>query len=196
MANIIEKRISTLEKMMKDLIYVHTQNQIEFKEFKDEMKEFKDEMKEFKKEINKKWGDLSNSMGMLVENIVLPNLRSIGEKYFGLKRCLTFNSRVEKYSPNNEIKEFDGIVEYDKAVILNETKSKVKIDYINEYIDFIESGLFFEYFPEYKKKKLIPIFSSLYISENYIKKLTKHKIYCMAMSEDSMELLNFNDIKK
>ena len=43
---------------------------------------------------------------------------------------------------------------------------------------------------QYKEKKIIPIFSSLYIPENVVTYLTKVKIYAMAMKDDVMELLN------
>ena len=46
------------------------------------------------------------------------------------------------------------------------------------------------YFTEYKKKKLIPIFASLYLSEDIVKYLSKNKIYAMAMKDDIMDILN------
>lgn len=216
MAKIIEKKVSVLERMMKDLVYIHTQNQIEFKEFKeemklyreksdkemkefkDEMKEFKDEMKEFKKEINKKWSDLAKKLGTIAEDIVAPNITWIAQKYFNLKEdsLMEFHTRTKAVKETDkEQREFDAIAVYKDKVILNETKSTARIDYINDFIKFIESGEFYIYFPSYKNKKIIPIFSSLYIPENMIKLLTKNKIYAMAMKEDTMDILNYNEIK-
>ena len=48
----------------------------------------------------------------------------------------------------------------------------------------------FDYFPEYKGKKIIPVFSSLYLSEDIVKYLSKNKVYAMAMNEDTMDILN------
>jgi hypothetical protein len=59
-----------------------------------------------------------------------------------------------------------------------------------EFIDFIKSGEFFEYFPEYKGKELIPIFASFHIPDNVLKKLSKNKIYAMGIKEDTMDILN------
>ncbi|MCU0242322.1 MAG: hypothetical protein MUF51_07850, partial [Vicinamibacteria bacterium] len=63
----------------------------EMREFKDEMREFKDEMREFKDEMSvfkdemrasskasdKRWGELSNKMGTLVEDIIAPGIPEV-----------------------------------------------------------------------------------------------------------------------
>ncbi|MDM8523295.1 hypothetical protein QUF80_07985 [Desulfococcaceae bacterium HSG8] len=50
------------------------------------MKSFKEEIrsdtKKFKKQTDKKWGELSNKMGTLVEDMVAPNIPEIIRTYF------------------------------------------------------------------------------------------------------------------
>ncbi len=41
-----------------------------------EMRAFKEENRAFRIEMNKRWGDLSASLGLLVENIVAPASRA------------------------------------------------------------------------------------------------------------------------
>lgn len=89
----VEERVDTLETVLKQFI-IHTNSALgqlerEMREFKDEMKVFKDEMKEFQKEsekdrreMNKKWGEIANKMGTLVEDIVVPNIEGIAQRYF------------------------------------------------------------------------------------------------------------------
>jgi len=45
-------------------------------------------------------------------------------------------------------------------------------------------------FPEYKDKRLIPVFSSLYIPDSVVKQFTRNKICVMALREETMDLLN------
>ncbi|RMF27986.1 MAG: hypothetical protein D6759_16665, partial [Chloroflexi bacterium] len=45
--------------------------------------------------------------------------------------------------------------------------------------------------PEYRGKRIIPIFASLYMGEDVVNYLTRHRIYAMAMGEETMDLLNF-----
>ncbi len=170
----------------------------EMKDFKGEMKDFKDEMKDFKIEINKKWGELANKLGTVVEDIVVPNIPYIAEKYFNLKDCNILLVRALKRMPTDKSKqkEFDIIAVYDDAIIYNETKETPRQQYIEEFIEFLKNKEFFKYFPEYSDKKIIPVISSLYMPENIISYLSKNNIYAMAVKEDTMDILNFEKVKK
>ncbi|GAK54083.1 hypothetical protein U14_05360 [Candidatus Moduliflexus flocculans] len=62
--------------------------------------------------------------------------------------------------------EFDIVAVSDKYVLVNETKSMPKIDYINEFIEMLPQ--FKEFFPEYQDRIVLPIFSSLYLPEEIV----------------------------
>ena len=74
----------------------------EMRAFKDEMKAFKDEMREFKDVMNKRWGDLANKMGTLVEDIFIPSFDIMLKRYFGVmpKRI---SSRMKLRNENREM---------------------------------------------------------------------------------------------
>ena len=192
---------------------------IEMKEFKDEMKEFKDEMQEFKDEMrafksemqefkdkvdrilddmNKRWGELANKMGTVVEDIIVPAMQEIAKKYFGCDEIDMMADRIVKkhYKDKSKIKEFDALVICGDKVLLNETKVTPRIPSIKKFIEFVRSGEFFEYFPEYRGKKIIPIISALNMSKDVVKYLTKEGIYAMTMNGRYMDIVNFNEIKE
>ena len=179
------------------------------KDFKNEMKDFKThtqssldrltqqlekDTKEMKEEINNQWEKLIKKQGTLVEDMVIPNIEFIGKKYFNCLQLLDIAVRRKKVKPSNpaQEREFDVIAVYPDKVIVNETKSNPKPELAVEFIDFIKSGEFFEYFPEYAGKELIPVFASFHIPENVLKKLSKNKIYAMGIKEDTMDILNPN----
>lgn len=175
----------------------------EMREFKDEMQEFKDEMRGFKDEVRedrqkiyKKWGEIANKMGTVVEDIVAPNIPSIAKQYFHCKDkdMDFFGLRVTKRDRKDKSnsREFDIIAVFDDKLLINETKTTPRIDYIDAFKETLSE--IYDYFPEYSGKKIIPIFSSLYIPDKVAKYLTKIKIYAMAMKDDSMELLNYEGI--
>ena len=166
------------------------------KEFKNEMKEFKEDMRLSSKNMNKKWEELVMKMGTMVEDIVAPNIAFIAKKYFNLDNGKILVRSDAYHIKTNQRREFDTIAVYTDKVILNETKSNPKTDEAKKFIKFIKSGEFFEYFSEYKDRELIPILSSLYIHEDTVKYLSNNKIYAMAMNEDTLDILNFDDIKK
>ena len=203
----LELRVSTLENMMKDLIYVHTQFEREMKEFKDEMKEFKNEMKEFKNEMKefkneiqsefkqhkREMAGISKRLGTIVEDMVVPNIRRIAKRYFSLpSKPVDFMERREKTMPGNReyTREFDVICVYEDTVILNETKANPRMEYAQSFVHFIQSGEFFQFFPEYAGKKLIPIFASIYIPKEVVSFCSKNGIYVMGFNDITMKILN------
>jgi hypothetical protein len=152
---------------------------------------------ETKKEWNKRWGELANKLGTVVEDIIAPGIPRIAQAYFGCPEIEDFMVRRKVINKKDRSKrrEFDVIAVCQDVVILNETKEYVKIAYIDQFVQFLHSGEFYEYFPEYQGKTLIPIFSSLYLAEDIVNYLTKHGIYALAMSEEAVDLLNFEQVK-
>jgi len=156
------------------------------------------EQKQEKKEWNKQRGELANSLGRVVEDIVAPNIPRIAEEQFGYRQpALDFSVRRKVYYEGRPDKqrEFDTIAVYPDAVFLNETKETVRQNYVEDFVDFLESGEFYRYFPQYQGRKLVPIFSSLYLAEPIVNYLTKHNVYALAMGDETMTLLNFEQLQ-
>lgn len=90
--------------------------------------------------------------------------------------------------------EFDVIVvNYElKKVILTESKFSVRMNYLERMPKLIEN--FQVAFPEYTDYELIVVFASVSIKEGQIKYLTSQKIYALAMGDENMDLLNFEEL--
>ncbi len=175
----------------------------EMSEFKDEMREFKDEMSEFKdeserdrKRMNKRWGELANKMGTIVEDIVAPNIPRIAKEYFGVEDIDFFAVRVRKRNSRTPSvrREFDAVAVSKTHFILNETKATPRINYIDMMIETLAE--IDDWFPEYRGRILIPIFSSLSIPEEIAKYLTRNRIFGMEMDDDTMRIVNFEEMNR
>jgi hypothetical protein len=158
-----------------------------------EIIEFKKEIRKDARRMNKQWGDLANKMGTIVEDIISPAVRPVVKKYF---KCKVHSIAINYYR-NDELLgisgEFDVIAASNEFVFLVEAKSTPKTDYIDKFIINIEK--FRMLFPEYKDKKLIPIFASLRLEKEIVEYATKLQIYMMAYREwDYMDILNFNKL--
>ncbi|NWH06792.1 hypothetical protein, partial [Desulfobacter latus] len=86
------------------------------KAFKEEMRMFKTELRsdteKLKKEMNKKWGELANKMGTIVEDIVAPGLTRVAAEYFGISEFDFFAPRLRLKSADRSMtREFDVIAE-------------------------------------------------------------------------------------
>ncbi len=151
---------------------------------------FQDEMRQSKRELDKKWGELANKMGTIVEDILAPNLRRLAREHFQFGRIEDFMIRRCRRSalrPDVE-DEFDTLVVGPEAVILGEAKSTPRIEHVEAFAGKV--GAFFEFFPEYRGKRLIAVLGSWAVPDRVVEQLTARRIYAMRMGEDTMELAN------
>ncbi|RZD19301.1 MAG: DUF1640 domain-containing protein [Candidatus Acididesulfobacter diazotrophicus] len=217
---LLEHRTDRLEEALIRLADAQAETQREMSEFKNEMSEFKNEMSEFKnemrydlekyreenrlaleeykeenrkenREMNKRWGKLSNKMGTIVEDIIYPAARPLISRYFNVEiNSIDISSNVSRMNDNRDREEFDIIASIPDKVFLIEVKSTMRDYYINEFKDKIIR--FFNFFPEYRNKQLVPIMASLSMQPNTVHMLTENHIYAMAYREwDYMDILNF-----
>ncbi len=194
----VEKRIDTLEGLLGQFI-AHTESALlrlenEMRDFKNEMRDFKNEMREDRKKAFRQWGEIANKIGTFAEDIVAPSIGEIAERYFGFHELEDFMVRRFKRNikDRSRRREFDIIAVCNDKVILVEVKSTPKVEHINDFITLLNE--FYDYFPEYINKEIIPIFASLYLPDEVLEGLTKSGIYAMATKEDMMDLINFDKI--
>ncbi len=186
----LERNISALVSEMSDFKQEMSEFKQEMSEFKQEMREFKDESRADRKNMNKKWGELANKMGTVVEDIVAPSLGGIAREYFKVEEFDFFAVRLKKRNKIDRSlrREFDVVAESEDYFFVVETKATPRTEYIQNFIKFIPE--LESWFPDAKNKKMIPIFASLYLPEDSIKYLTNNNVFAMAMREDNMDILN------
>ncbi len=151
---------------------------------------FQDEMRQSRKELDKQWGDLANKMGTIIEDILAPNLRRLAREHFRFDRIDDFMIRRCRRSfvhPEAE-SEFDTLVVGPDAVILGEAKSTPTLESVEAFAEKIST--FFEFFPEYRGRRLISILGSWAIPDRLVAALTARGIYALRMGEKTMELAN------
>ena len=108
-----------------------------------DMQDFKAEMRASRIEMNKQWGDLANKMGTLAEDVAMPNMEPLAEKYFGMKE-----------TPDPSIRrEFDIIIVYKEHVFLNEAISSPRLVDIDRFTQI--KADFFGFFPEYSDMDIV-----------------------------------------
>ena len=150
-----------------------------------------------RREMNKRWGELANKMGTVVEDIVAPSIRRLAREAFDCGDLVSFTTRqtVTRSGDRSRTREFDALYVGTRAVLLNETKSSPRPEDARAFVDFLRNGEFALYFPEYGKLPIIPAFSSLSIPENMVTYLTRHGIYAVAMGDEAMQALNLKAVR-
>ena len=160
-------------------------------------KEMREQAARERKEMNKRWGELANSMGTVVEDIVAPSIRRLAHEVFDCGEQQYFGTRVSvnrSDDPSIE-REFDALYVGSRAVLLNQTKSTPRTDDAREFVQFLESGEFALYYPRFRELPIVPAFSSLSIPEDMVKYLTRRGIYAIAMGDEAMQVLNLGAVR-
>ena len=174
----------------------------EMKDFKDEMKDFKDEMKDFKDEIigfkdetrqanremNRRWGELANKMGTLVEDLVAPSLQRIVRELLG-QDVADLSVRRKRRLADGRTWEFDAIaVTTGEMVGLNSTKSTLRSADVDHFAK--EVAAFREFFPEYAAFPVVGILASLAVEESVLNYAERQGLVVLGVGDQLMEIKN------
>jgi hypothetical protein len=157
--------------------------------------DWKKEKKQMNREWNQKWGAMAHKLGTFAEDLAAPNLKRIAREQFGCERVHFFAVRIDRDNPTDPSQtfEFDALLVCGRRVFLLEAKFTARDNHIKEITQLIEN--FRLSFPEYKDYELITVFASMSIQPSQIKYLTRLGIYAMALGEETMELLNFDELQ-
>jgi len=155
-------------------------------------KELQNDSRKLRKEI----GRLDNKIGMLAEDMVAPNIPGIAAEYFGDEEFESFASRFyrRKSSDRGVRREFDVIAMSDRYFLVCEVKSNPRPEYAREFSEMLAELP--DYFPEIRERRVIPIFASLTIPDDLVRYLSRKGIYAMGLREDTMDLLNFGEVRE
>ena len=177
------------------------------KRFKEEMKishdktsenikNFAEKGRAGRREMNKKWGEVTNKLGTFAEDFVAPNIPRIAADFFKFSSIDIFNRREDRRNPQDfsQMFEFDvfAVCQAQKRIILTDVKFSVRMKYLESVKQTLEN--FRIAFPEYASYEVILIFASMDIAPDQVKYLTKMGIYALALGDDNMDLLNFEDL--
>ena len=102
--------------------------------------------------------NLANKMGTVVEDIVAPNVRRLAREVFDCGDLQSFITRgsFTRSDDRSRTREFDALYVGSRAMLLNETKSSPRAGDARAFTEFLRSGEFALYFPEYKDLPIVP----------------------------------------
>jgi hypothetical protein len=155
--------------------------------FQREMQTFKENAERDNRIMNKRWGEISNKMGTMVEDIVAPSIPRIVKERFNIEIVHSFIVRIKRVKGLAE-KEWDAIAVSADIVFLNSTKTTLKSHDVDGFLEDIK--VFRDYFPEYKDKGIIGVLASLYIDKSVIRHAEKNGLLVLGIGEEIMEILN------
>jgi hypothetical protein len=165
----------------------------EMRVFKDDMGAFKDEMRAYKeegrqqnREMNLRWGEIANKMGTLVEDLVAPSLPRIIREEFGIEPDF-LGIRMKKKLSDGRVREFDAIATAGGNVVLNSTKSSLRVIDVDRFPE--ELSALREFFPEFTGK-IVGILASLAVEEGVLRYAEEQGFLVLAVGDRLMEVKN------
>ena len=152
-----------------------------------EMREFKDETRRQNREMNRKWGDLANKLGTLVEDLVAPSLPRLIQETLGLE-VIDLSVRRKRKLPDGRVQEFDALAVTASLVCLNSTKATLRSADVEGLIGEID--ILREFFPEYRATPLVGILASLAVDDGVLRQASREGFLVLATGDRLMEVKN------
>lgn len=187
----LEPRVSSLEDLMAELLRAQARTQQQIEQTSRELRDFKVEMRESHREMNKRWGELANKMGTMVEDLVDPSVPRILRTAVdcpndAIERVAL---RVQQRHPETrQMQEFDVIAVCGDYVLINETKSSLAPEHVTQFVELLSRAR--EFFPEYAGKKFIGAIASLYVDPSVVRFGERQGLIVLGFGEDLMDVLN------
>ena len=191
-----EARVTALEHAMTELaaasartqtVVARTSESVE--RLSEEMRAFKDEMRASKKDTDARWGDLSNSMGMLVENIVAPSIPELFERLFGVHDP-DWYVRIRKRhraDPSRRV-EFDVVAWGGSDFLATEVRSHARPEELPALVSRFSEVR--DFFPEAEGRRVIGALATFYVDPSLARAAEREGLYVFGLGGGLKEPLN------
>jgi len=164
----------------------------EMRAFKGEMGSFKDEMRQQNRDMNRRWGEVSNKLGTMVEDLVAPSLPRIVEEKLR-ETVLDLMPRRKRRLADGRVREFDAVAVTASLVCLNSTKATLRSADVDRFVEDIAA--FREFFREYGDLPLVGILAGLAVDDSVLGYAEKHGFLVLAVGDELMEIKNRPDFE-
>lgn len=150
------------------------------------------EMADFKIEMRKAWGELSNRLGTMAEDLVAPSVPRILRIVLGcpgdaIEQTAVRMRRQSSLDPARS-QEFDVIASCGDYFLINETKSRLAPQDVTDFIKTLTSVR--EFFPEVTEKQIVGAIASLYVDESLVRFAERNGLIVLGFGQDVMDVLN------
>jgi len=170
-----------------------------------DMTAFQKEMHQSRIEMRRMWGELSNRLGTMAEDLVAPSVPRILRSVVGCPDEVvdTIAVRVRKQlrTDPSRAREFDVVAMCGDYVLINETKGRLAPEDVKPFVDRLATVR--EFFPEFAGKRvigaiaslyvdesLVGAIASLYVDESLVRYAEKQGLIVLGFGEDVMDVLN------
>jgi hypothetical protein len=185
-----EHEIERLSREVREFKNATDTFQYEMGAFRDEMKSFRDAMYAAVRDMKKQWGDLSNKMGTMAEDLVAPSIPNILRTVVSYPDVEMVAMRLRRRHPTKPglHQEYDVVAVCGEYVLINETKSSLNAKDVDDFIQVLVEAR--EFFPEHAGRHFIGAIASLYVDLSVVRHGQNRGVLVLGFGEDLMDVLN------
>jgi hypothetical protein len=163
-------------------------------EMRGEMRAFQDEMRASRREADKRWGELANKMGTLVEDIVAPGIPGLFHRLFGvLDPDSLVRARPRHKADHGSRREFDMVVWGGDYFLVTETRSRARPEDIQELLAVLPEVR--HYFADAAGLKVVGALASFYVEPSLVRAAEREGLLVFGLGAGLLEPLNTADFK-
>jgi len=156
--------------------------------FKEEMRAFKEEGRQQNREMNRRWGELANKLGTLVEDLVAPSLPRIVQEVLG-QEVIDLSVRRQRKRADGRQQEYDALAVTPETVCLASVKSTLRSADIDHLLNE-ELPTFRTFFPEYQSLPLVGLVASLAVDDSVLHYAERQGLIVLSIGDQLMEVKN------
>jgi hypothetical protein len=152
-----------------------------------ELHAYLDEARAERREMNRKWGDLANKLGSLVEDLVYPCLPRILRENFH-QEFDSIHCRVWHRLPDGRSKEFDAYALAPNLAAVNSTKATLRSADVDAMV--AEIAAFREFLPAQAQTPVVGILATLAVDEGVLNYAERLGFLVLAAGDSAMVVKN------
>ncbi len=140
--------------------------------------------------FNKRIAEMTDAQGLMIENMVWPNLKRIAGEVFQGGPVLFEGIRLKRRSPVSpgEMMELDLMAVGESSVLICEAKSKADVEKVRAFLESLRR--FAEFYPEHRALRLRPMVASIAFGPSVLAFMTSQGVLALGFGAETMELLN------
>lgn len=143
-----------------------------------------------RKDFNRRIAELTDQQGLLIENMVWPNLERIASELFAAEPVCNSGIRLKRKQAagGGGNMEIDLLAASSSQVLVCEAKSKIDAGKVDEFLRKLRG--FAEFFPEFANHAVLPMMATIAFEPSVLTYLTRQGVYALGFGDETMELLN------
>ena len=161
--------------------------------FKDEMRAFKDNSEHERRDLNKQLGEIANSQGRLVEDVVAPSVPRILRSVLGLEPDRPIGPsgpRLRLVHPRDRgrVREFDVVAGHSGVVLVVDVKSKLTPPHVKHFAQGLGEAR--EYLGPLGAREILGAVASLYVDRSLVNTAQRLGLLVLAVGDEMMDVKN------